>query len=795
NNNPATIMTDPEFADRIYLEPLTVDFVRKICEKEGPDAILTTMGGQTGLNLTLKLYEEGILQELSIEPIGAGIEAIRVAEDRKFFRERMKRIGLDLPRSGYVRNISQAKRIAKTLGFPLIIRPSFTLGGSGGSIAYNEVEYLRKVETGLKVSPIHTVLIEEFLEGWKEFELELMRDQKDNCVVIASIENIDPMGIHTGDSITVAPQQTLSDYEYQKMRKAAIEVIRAVGVDTGGSNIQFAINPKDGSMKVIEMNPKVSRSSALASKATGFPIAKIAALLAIGYHLDEIRNDITKKTPASFEPALDYCVVKFPRWNFEKFPGAGQEIGSQMQSVGEAMAIGRNFKEALQKSIYSLESNHAVQMWEADPDDFSHEAIRVGLAPNPDRIFFVRLAIGKGMGLAEIYRRTRIDPWFLNQIREIVEVEKAVKVDKGLVEVARRIGFRDKRIRELTGSELPPKRTTFKTVDTCAGEFEAFTPYFYSSHEDENEAIPLKGKKVLIVGSGPNRIGQGIEFDYCCVHAALALRKLGIKVIMVNSNPETVSTDYDISDRLYFEPLDSEHILDILRQEKPYGVILQVGGQTPLKLAKAIETENFKTLGTDPFVIDLCEDRKKFSRFLEEIQVRFPEYGTARSETEALNVARELNYPLLVRPSFVLGGMAMGIVYNDSDLRGLLKRALYVSEDHPILIDRFLEDAFEYDLDGIADGEEILIGGIMEQIEEAGIHSGDSACSYPPCTGRRGWFLAMEHIAKKIALGLGIKGLFQFIKNVFFYLYIYRLRSIFMESQRCCFLYSSCTEV
>ncbi|RKX71708.1 carbamoyl phosphate synthase large subunit [candidate division WOR-3 bacterium] len=760
NNNPATIMTDPEIADRIYLEPLTVEFVTKICKKERPDAILTTMGGQTGLNLTLRLHELGVLKELSIEPIGAGIEPIRLAEDRRLFKERMEQIGLELPRSGYVKNLREAKEVSQKLGFPLIIRPSFTLGGSGGSICYDEEEYLKKVAYGISISPIHTVLVEEFLEGWKEFELELMRDRMDNCVVIASIENVDPMGVHTGDSITVAPQQTLSDYEYQRMRTAAINVIRAVGVDTGGSNIQFAIDPKTGAMKVIEMNPRVSRSSALASKATGFPIAKIAALLAIGYTLDEIRNDITKKTPASFEPALDYCVVKFPRWNFEKFPQASRTIGSQMQSVGEAMAIGRNFKEALQKAIYSLESNHAIRMWQAGFEEFTLKEVKEGLRPNPDRIFFVRLAIGKGIPIREINRRTGIDPWFLNQIKEIVEIEKALPSETRLITTARRIGFSDSHLIRILKIDLPPRRTTYKAVDTCAGEFEAQTPYFYSTHEDEDEASPLEGKKVVIVGSGPNRIGQGIEFDYCCVHTALALRRMGIRVIMVNSNPETVSTDYDISDRLYFEPLDYEHIIDILTHEQPDGIILQMGGQTPLKLARAVAAQGFKILGTGPEVIELCEDREKFSRFLEDNRITFPAYGTARSEREAIAVAQELGFPLLIRPSFVLGGRAMGIVYNEADLRELLQRALRVSEEHPILIDRFLEDAFEYDLDGVSDGEEILIGGVMEQIEEAGIHSGDSACSYPPCMGRRGWFLAMEHIAKRIALGLGVIGLF-----------------------------------
>jgi carbamoyl-phosphate synthase large subunit len=758
NNNPATIMTDPDIADQIYLEPLIPEFLTRIIERERPDAILTTMGGQTGLNLTLRLHELGVLDKFSIEPIGAGIDAIRLAEDRNLFKERMAQINLDLPDSGYAHDLEQAKEIGRRLGLPIIIRPSFTLGGSGGSICHNEEEYLNKVAFGLEISPINKVLIEEFLEGWKEFELEVMRDQMDNVVIIASIENVDPMGVHTGDSITVAPQQTLRDFDYQRMRQAAINVIRAVGVETGGSNIQFAMNIKDGRMKIIEMNPRVSRSSALASKATGFPIAKIAALLAIGYNLDEIANDITKKTPASFEPALDYCVVKFPRWHFAKFPEATKKIGSQMQSVGEVMAIGRNFKEALQKAIYSLESDHAVKMWQSDFDEFSLEKISRGLEPNPDRIFFVRLAIGKGMGVEELYERTYIDPWFLNQIKEIVEIEKALKDGHDLIAIGRQSGFSDQHIEKITQRAIPRGRTVYKAVDTCAGEFEAETPYFYSCHEEENEAIGLEGKKIVIIGSGPNRIGQGIEFDYCCVHTALALRKLGIKVIMINSNPETVSTDYDVSDRLYFEPLDEEHILDVLQNERPHGVVLQVGGQTPLKLAESLQVKGFTVLGTKPEIIDLAEDREKFSKFLERLNIKFPDYGTARSEKEAFKVAEKLGFPLLVRPSFVLGGLAMGIVYNKKDLKEILERAFFVSQKHPILIDRFLEDAFEYDLDAVSDGYEVLIGGLMEQIEEAGIHSGDSACSIPPCMGKSEWFVTMENITRVIAREMKIVG-------------------------------------
>jgi carbamoyl-phosphate synthase large subunit len=758
NNNPATIMTDPEIADQIYLEPLIPEILEKIIERERPDAILTTMGGQTGLNLTLRLFELGILNKFSVEPIGAGINAIRMAEDRKLFKERMAQINLDLPNSDYIDSLKQAKQSIRRLGFPVIIRPSFTLGGSGGSICRDEDEYFKKVTLGLAISPIGTVLVEEFLDGWKEFELEVMRDQMDNVVIIASIENVDPMGVHTGDSITVAPQQTLRDFDYQRLRKTAIDVIRAIGVETGGSNIQFAINPKNGRMKIIEMNPRVSRSSALASKATGFPIAKIAALLALGYNLDEIRNDITKKTLSSFEPVLDYCVVKFPRWHFAKFPEASKKIGSQMQSVGEAMAIGRNFKEALQKAIYSLESNHAVKMWQSDFDDFSLDEIKKGLEPNPDRIFYIRLAIGKGMRIREIYSRTHIDPWFLHQIKEIAEVEKSLKKEDALIEAGRKIGFSDHHLEKIVKKKILKRNTVYKAVDTCAGEFEAETPYFYSCHEEENEAIGLEGKKVVIIGSGPNRIGQGIEFDYCCVHTALALRKLGIKVIMINSNPETVSTDYDVSDRLYFEPLDKEHVLDILENEDPEGVILQVGGLTPLKMAKTIQSKGYTILGTQPEIIDLAEDREKFSSFLERLKIMFPDYGTARSEKEALEVAERLGFPLLVRPSFVLGGLAMRIIYNKQDLKEILKRAFFVSPEHPILIDRFLEDAFEYDLDAISDGNDVLIGGLMEQIEEAGIHSGDSACSIPPCMGKKEWFIAMENISKKIALKMSIIG-------------------------------------
>lgn len=759
NSNPATIMTDYQMADRIYLEPLTPEVVTKIIEKERPNAVLTTMGGQTSLNLTLRLYELGVLDKFSVEPIGAGIDAIKTAEDRKLFKDKMARINIDLPQSSYVNDLKKASKISQKLGFPVIIRPSFTLGGSGGSICQDEREFLKKVAIGLQISPTNTVLIEEFLEGWKEYELEVMRDHMDNVVIIASIENIDPMGIHTGDSITVAPQQTLSDFEYQRMRKAAIDIIRAVGIETGGSNIQFAINPKNGQMKIIEMNPRVSRSSALASKATGFPIAKIATLLAIGYSLDEIKNDITKKTPASFEPALDYCVVKFPRWNFEKFPEATKIIGSQMQSVGETMAFGRNFKEALQKAIYSLESDHATQMWQADFDKFSMSEIESGMQPNPDRIFYIRLAMGNGIGIEEIYSKTHIDPWFLYQIQEIVETQKALADGTDLVNQARRIGFSDFQIEHIMQKGIPKQGKAYKAVDTCAGEFKAETPYFYSCHENENETTDLTGKKVVVIGSGPNRIGQGIEFDYCCVHTALTLKKLGIKVVMINSNPETVSTDYDISDRLYFEPLDEEHVLDILENEKPDGVIPQVGGQTPLGLAGFIQKKGFTILGTKPEVIELAEDREQFSAFLEKLDIVFPEYGTARSESEALIIAERMGYPLLVRPSFVLGGMAMGVVYNKEDLSELLNRALIVSRGHPILIDRFLENAFEYDFDAIADGDDILVGGIMEQIEEAGIHSGDSTCIIPPYMGKKEWFNTMEDIAGKIAKAMGVVGL------------------------------------
>lgn len=759
NNNPATIMTDREVADKIYLEPLVPEMVEKVMVKEKVDAVLTTMGGQTGLNLTLELHENGILESLSVEPIGASIESIKIAEDRDLFKQRMKSSGLDIPVSRYVKSNQEAKNVVDELGFPVIMRLSFTLGGSGGSICYGREEFLRKVKLGLDLSPINTVLIEEFLEGWKEFELELMRDRRDNVVIVASIENIDPMGIHTGDSITVAPQQTLSDRDYQEMRSSAIKVMRKVGVDTGGSNVQFAMNPSNGKMKVIEMNPRVSRSSALASKATGFPIAKIAALLAVGYTLDEIENDITKETPASFEPALDYCAVKFPRWNFEKFPEAKREIGPQMQSVGEAMALGRNFKEALQKAVYSLESRTACSLWQLDSDEVSDRQIEKGLMPNPDRIFFVRLALAKGMTVDEIHKKTRIDPWFLNQIKEIADAERLLENKEMTHLEAKKIGFSDSHVQKITGVK-PDIRKVYRAVDTCAGEFRAETPYFYSCYERENEAQVLDGRSVAIVGSGPNRIGQGIEFDYCCVHTAMALKKLGYRVIMINSNPETVSTDYDVSDRLYFEPLHEEFILEVLRNEKPGGVIIQVGGQTPLKLAKVIKENGFDILGTQPKVTEQAENREFFSKFLKSLNIRFPDYGTARSKEQAFKIARRLGYPLLVRPSYVLGGMAMGIVYNDRDMEEFLKRAFIVSPEHSVLIDRFLEDAFEYDVDGVSDGSETLMGGIMEQIEEAGIHSGDSACAVPPCMGKKKWFEEMKEITERISSKMNIVGLF-----------------------------------
>jgi len=754
NSNPATIMTDPEIADVTYIEPLTAEILEMIIEKERPDALLPTMGGQTALNLSVELAEKGILDKYHVEMIGAKCDAIKKAEDRELFKEAMARIGLDLPRSGFARDMDEAKRVSEMLGYPLVIRPSFTLGGTGGGIAYNVDEFQEIAARGLELSMIGEILIEESVEGWKEFELEVMRDIRDNVVIICSIENFDPMGIHTGDSITVAPAQTLTDKEYQMMRDAAIKVIREIGVETGGSNIQFAINPDNGRMVIIEMNPRVSRSSALASKATGFPIAKIAAKLAVGYTLDEIPNDITKETPASFEPTIDYCVVKVPRWAFEKFPGANQTLTTQMKSVGETMSIGRTFKEALQKALRSLEigrfglgADGKDKKELIGPEDIRQKL----LIPNADRVFYIRHALQAGMKIEEIYQLTKIDRWFLSNIKEIVDLEKEISafvlnsksktLSPELVRKAKEYGFSDRQLSYLTGSSEDDMRAlrkkmgievSYKLVDTCAAEFEAYTPYYYSTYETEDEVRIGNRKKVMILGGGPNRIGQGIEFDYCCVHASFALKELGYETIMVNSNPETVSTDYDTSDKLYFEPLTKEDVLNIVDKENPDGVIVQFGGQTPLNLAIALKAAGVKIIGTSPEAIDRAEDREKFKDLIEKLRLNQPENGIATNFDEAKVVARRIGYPVLVRPSYVLGGRAMEIVYDDESLENYMRSAVDASPGHPILIDKFLDDAIEVDVDLVSDGEVGVIGGIMEHIEEAGIHSGDSAMSLPP---------------------------------------------------------------
>jgi len=769
NSNPATIMTDPELADRTYIEPLTPEFVAKIIERERPQALLPTLGGQTGLNIAVTLAEDGTLDRFGVELIGAKLDAIRKAEDRALFKQAMERIGLALPRSGHAKSLDEARAIVAKVGYPAIIRPSFTLGGTGGSIAYNPDELESAVRWGLQMSPVGTVLVEESVIGWKEFELEVMRDLADNVVIICSIENVDAMGVHTGDSVTVAPAQTLTDKEYQLMRDAAIAIIREIGVETGGSNIQFAVNPADGRLVVIEMNPRVSRSSALASKATGFPIAKIAAKLAVGYTLDEIRNDITRETPASFEPAIDYCVVKFPRWAFEKFPEADRTLTTQMKSVGEVMAIGRTFKEALQKSIRSLEQDR----WSLTLGrPVSDEEIRPLLSiPNPDRLFAIGDAYRAGFSTAEIHSLTHIDPWFLENLREIIEFERQISTagsDPEVLRRAKQLGFADRRIAELTAaSEASVRarrlahgiRATFKTVDTCAAEFVAHTPYLYSTYEEEDEAPPTARPKVIILGSGPNRIGQGVEFDYCCVHAAFALRDLGVEAIMVNCNPETVSTDYDTSDRLYFEPLTFEDVLNIVERERPLGVIVQFGGQTPLKLAVPLRDAGVPILGTSPDAIDRAEDRQRFNALIAELGLNQAAGATARSLAEAQTIATSVGFPVLVRPSYVLGGRAMQIVHDDEDLREFVAEAVRVSPDHPVLIDKFLEDAIEIDVDAVSDGERVVVGGVMEHIEKAGVHSGDAACALPPYSLGEGQIRELSAQARAMASALGVVGL------------------------------------
>ncbi len=792
NSNPATIMTDPEMADRTYIEPITPEVISRIIEKERPDALLPTLGGQTGLNMAVKVAEMGTLDEYGVEMIGARYEAIRKAEDRELFRDAMASIGLDLPRSGLAHNMEEARAVAAELGFPLIIRPAFTLGGTGGGVAFNAEEFERIAAAGIEASMVDEILVEESVLGWKEYEMEVMRDLKDNVVIICSIENFDAMGIHTGDSITVAPAQTLTDREYQLMRSASIDIIREIGVETGGSNIQFAQDPRDGRMVVIEMNPRVSRSSALASKATGFPIAKIAAKLAVGYTLDEIPNDITRETPASFEPTIDYCVVKLPRFTFEKFPGADPTLGISMKSVGEVMSIGRTFKEALQKGIRSLEIGRfglgsdrkelmdPASMASREEREEALEVVREKLTtPNADRIYYVRYGLKLGMSVQEMYEISYIDPWFLDNMREIVEMEDALRgrslgeITDGVLFRAKAFGFSDVQLGTLTGGGEGAARErrarsgirpVYKLVDTCAAEFEAYTPYYYSCYEQEEE--PLAGHhaaaakpKVMILGGGPNRIGQGIEFDYCCVHASFALREEGYESIMVNNNPETVSTDYDTSDRLYFEPLTLEDVLEIVEREKPEGIIVQFGGQTPLNLAVSLLQAGAPIIGTSPDSIDRAEDRDRFKALLHALGLRQPENGTARSFEEAVAVARRISYPVVVRPSYVLGGRGMEIVYDDQSLEEFMLTAAEVSPDHPVLIDKFLEEAVEIDVDAVSDGTDVVVAGVMEHIEEAGIHSGDSACVIPPFSLGEAMVEEVKEATRALARELGVVGL------------------------------------
>jgi len=768
NSNPATIMTDPEFADRTYIEPITAEVIEAIIAREKPDALLPTMGGQTALNAAMELYRNGALARHKVKLIGANAKAIAKGEDRQLFKEAMLRIGLAVPRSGVARSLADAGRIAKEIGtFPLIIRPAFTLGGSGGGIAYNPDELDEIAGRGLAMSPVDEVLIEESLVGWKEFEMEVMRDRMDNCVVVCSIENFDPMGVHTGDSITVAPVQTLTDKEYQMMRDAAFAVIREIGVETGGSNIQFAVHPDNGRMVVIEMNPRVSRSSALASKATGFPIAKIAAKLAVGYTLDEIKNDITRETPACFEPTIDYCVVKVPRFTFEKFPQADPTLTTQMKSVGEAMAIGRTFKEALQKALRSLEIKRFGLCGDGADKDVDLETLRLKLAvPSAERVFYLAQAFQNGASIEEVFELTKIDKWFLRNVAEIVAESQCLKT-KTLLQ-SKKLGFSDRQLAWANGSteeKVRAKRIgekvtpTYRLVDTCAAEFEAYTPYYYSTYGDENERRESGKRKAMILGGGPNRIGQGIEFDYCCVHAAFALRELGFETIMVNSNPETVSTDYDTSDKLYFEPLTLEDVLNIYEQEKPEGVVVQFGGQTPLNLADGLKAAGVPIFGTQPESIETAEDRKLFAAMLDKLGLRQTPSGSAVSTDEAVKIAGKIGYPVLVRPSFVLGGRAMELVYNEPDLRRYMASAIEVTPDRPVLVDRFLEDAIEVDVDCISDGETTVIGAIMEHIEEAGIHSGDSACVIPTFSLSRKVLDEISSATKAMACELNVRGL------------------------------------
>ena len=826
NSNPATIMTDPDLADATYVEPITVEILEKIIAKERPDALLPTMGGQTALNVSLAAFEQGVLDRYGVTMIGANPESIRKAEDRELFLEAMRNAGLEMARGGFVESVEQGLEVVDQVGFPAIIRPSFTLGGSGGGIAYNMDEYVEKLRIGLNASPIHRVLVEESVIGWKEYELEVMRDVKDNVTIICSIENVDPMGVHTGDSITCAPAQTLTDREYHRMRDAAIRIMREIGVETGGSNVQFAQNPVDGRLLVIEMNPRVSRSSALASKATGFPIAKMAAKLAIGYTLDEIPNDITKLTPASFEPTIDYTVVKIPRWDFAKFKGVSNELGVQMKSVGEVMAFGRTFKEALQKGIRSLEEDrygfgadgkerYKVETMSEEERDVAREETRTRLFKRTSTsLYDIYDALKLGMPIEQIAQIAGYDPWFLDQMQQIVELElelratpspfgptidvessdagivaapvggnaasgleaelesdseTAVEVDvPWLVERAKRAGFSDRQLAYIWGAtELDVRalrgslgiRPVFKTVDTCAAEFQAFTPYHYSTYEQENESVRSDRRKMVILGSGPNRIGQGVEFDYCCVHAVMALREEGFEVIMINCNPETVSTDYDTTDKLYFEPLTYEDVMNILEFEQPEGVIISFGGQPPQKLARRLEAAGVPILGTSPEGIDLAEDRQRFGDLITQLGIPVPEWGTATSTDEAIAVADRVGYPVLVRPSYVLGGRAMEICYRAERVREYMENATRVSPDHPVLIDQFLEKAFEFDVDCVSDGEDVIIGGVMQHIEEAGIHSGDSSCVLPPYNITREQFEIIVSYSKKLARALDVVGL------------------------------------
>jgi carbamoyl-phosphate synthase large subunit len=770
NSNPATIMTDPETADRTYIEPLTVETVAAIIRRERPDALLPTVGGQTALNLSMALADAGVLDEFGVEMIGAKREAIELAEDRELFKRAMDEAGMPVPRGGFAHSWAEAESIVEETGYPAIIRPSFTLGGTGGGTAYNPEEFEEIVRGGLAASPVNQVLIEESILGWKEYELEVMRDLADNVVIICSIENFDPMGVHTGDSITVAPAQTLTDVEYQRLRDMAITIIRKIGVETGGSNIQFAVNPENGEVRVIEMNPRVSRSSALASKATGFPIAKIAAKLAVGYTLDEISNDITQKTPASFEPTIDYVVAKIPKWNFEKFREAQDVLGTQMKSVGEVMAIGRTFKEALFKGLRSLESVKPLRLADVPADELQRKLAR----PNSQRFSYITYALQHGWPISEIHRLSRIDPWFLEQLSDVMGIQDEVEgraleeIDAEHLRAFKEVGLSDRRLAYLTNRTEDEVRAyrkslgvvpVFKRVDTCGAEFESYTPYLYSTYEEEDESAPTDRRKIMILGSGPNRIGQGIEFDYCCCHASFALREAGFETIMVNCNPETVSTDYDTSDRLYFEPLTFEDVMNIVDAERPEGIIVQFGGQTPLNLAVRLSEAGAPVIGTSPDSIDLAEDRKRFGALLNELGVPQPENGTATSPEEAKECAARIGYPVLVRPSYVLGGRAMAIVYDEKTLDEYMRTAVDASPQKPILIDKFLERAAEFDVDALADETAVVVAGIQEHIEEAGIHSGDSSCALPPVRIAEEHVETMRHYTRVLARALSVRGL------------------------------------